>query len=518
MSQPPNPSHEGDDEQRLRPRPIARPSVDPAAASAFGRPRGVEGSFDALTRPGDVTGNGDRTGGAGGPVLAPPTPESLAQAFGRPPGERDVVLQRPDGSDGTAAETPVNAGDEDDDPLWASEADPWRDPGAAAVLGRPAVGDAETDEGSAKPQGAQLSLPEVLFGRRVKPVALGLLAVIALLIGAAGGLVGWGVASTGDELTGELNVAEAEAAKERPAGSIAGIAQRVAPAVVSLEITSGQDGGVGSGVMIDSDGYVLTNHHVVSQAVDSEDAEITAVFTDGTRAGAEVVGTDPKTDLAVIKVNVSNPVVIEVGKSADIAPGDSVVAVGSPFGLENTVTEGIVSAVGRPVTAPGQNGDTNVTYDAIQTDAAINPGNSGGALVDSRGALVGINSMIRTVGEGEGGSIGLGFAIPVDQAMRIADDLIKDGKVQHADIGVNAASVSANSSEGAQVQNVRGQGPAAKAGIKEGDVITKVGDRQVRNAAELTVAVREHDVGETVPVRLVRGGRALTVDVTLGSD
>src|SRR5690606_5272462 len=223
-------------------------------------------------------------------------------------------------------------------------------------------------------------------------------------------------------------------------------------------------------------------------------------------------------DLAVIKVNVSDPVVIEVGKSSDLAPGDGVVAVGSPFGLENTVTEGIVSAVDRPVTAPGENGDPNVTYDAIQTDAAINPGNSGGALVDSRGALVGINSMIRTVGEGEGGSIGLGFAIPVDQAMRIADSLIRDGEVKHADIGVNAASVSANTSEGAQVQNVRGQGPAARAGIREGDVITKVGERQVRNAAELTVAVREHEVGDTVPVRLVRDGRALTVDVTLGSD
>ncbi|GAA1246191.1 trypsin-like peptidase domain-containing protein [Prauserella halophila] len=515
MSQPPTPSHEGDEEQRLRPRPIARPSVDSAAASAFGRPRGVEGSFDALSHPGSATGNGNAPGnGAAGPVLAPPTPESLAQAFGRPPGADDVVLQRADGTDG--GET--GAADTDEAPLWTSEADPWRDPGAPAVLGRPAVTGSDAGAEAATAPGAQLSLPEVLFGRRVKPAALAILAVIAVLLGGAGGLVGWAVATTGDELTGELDVAEADAAKERPAGSIAGIAKRVAPAVVSLEVTSGRSGGVGSGVMIDSDGYVLTNHHVVSQAAEADGADIAAVFIDGTRAGAEVVGTDPKTDLAVIKVNVSDPVVLEVGKSSDIAPGDGVVAVGSPFGLENTVTEGIVSAVGRPVTAPGENGDANVTYDAIQTDAAINPGNSGGALVDSRGALVGINSMIRTVGEGEGGSIGLGFAIPVDQAMRIAEDLISDGEVQHADIGVNAASVSAGSSEGAQVQHVQGQGPAGKAGVQEGDVITKVGERQVRNAAELTVAVREHEVGDTVPVRLVRSGRALTVDVTLGSD
>ena len=511
MSQPPNSSQEGQEdgrEPRLRPRPISRPAVDPAAAATFGRPRGVAGSFDTLSA-------GRGTSEQAPAVSAPPAPESLAEAFSRPPGADDVVLQRPHGDHtGDGRRDP-----DGEEPLWGSDTDPWRDPGAGAVLSTPAV-TAPDDEGedTDKPRGAQLSLPEVLFGRRVKPVALALLAVIALGIGAAGGLVGWAVGTTGDELRGELNVAEAEAAKERPAGSIAGIAQRVAPAVVSIEVTSGQNGGVGSGVVIDSDGYVLTNHHVISQAVGSDGSDISAVFTDGTRVKAQVVGTDPKTDLAVIKVNVSDPVVIEVGKSSDLAPGDGVVAVGSPFGLENTVTEGIVSAVDRPVTAPGENGDPNVTYDAIQTDAAINPGNSGGALVDSRGALVGINSMIRTVGEGEGGSIGLGFAIPVDQAMRIADSLIRDGEVKHADIGVNAASVSANTSEGAQVQNVRGQGPAARAGIREGDVITKVGERQVRNAAELTVAVREHEAGDTVPVRLVRDGRALTVDVTLGSD
>ncbi len=359
----------------------------------------------------------------------------------------------------------------------------------------------------------------MLFGRRVRPTALALLGVVALLVGALGGAVGWALANAGDALTGELEIAEARHGKERPAGSVAAIADRVAPAVVSIEVESGQAGGVGSGVVIDGQGYVLTNHHVVAQAVDNENTEVRAVFTDGTRVPGRIVGTDPKTDLAVLKVDVANPVVIRIGDSGALAPGDAVMAIGSPFGLENTVTEGIVSALNRPVTAPGEDGNPAVTYDAIQTDAAINPGNSGGALVDSTGALVGINSMIRTVGSGgEGGSIGLGFAIPVNQAIEISEQLIADGQVEHAAIGVNAASVSATASEGAQIRNVVEGGPAARAGIAEGDVITKVGDRRVRTAAELTVAVREHDIGEAVPVRLVRGGRPLTVEVTLGSD
>jgi S1-C subfamily serine protease len=505
--------HPGARENRLGPRPLQRPAVDPAQSATFRRPQGVEGAFDTLHSPDSPSGHDRESGNSF--TLAPPPPESLAEAFRRPPGADDVVLQRPnDGND---------TGPDPADPLWSAPADPWRDPGSGAMLGGPAVrsdSDADSADARERPSGALLSLPELLFGRRVRPRALTLLGVVALLVGVAGGLVGWGLANAGNSLTGELNIAEAQAGKERPAGSIAGITRRVAPAVVSIEVKSGQSGGVGSGVVIDPQGYVLTNNHVVSLAARDEKAEITAVFTDGTRGSAEIVGQDPKTDLAVIKVDVSNPVVIEIGSSEDLAAGDTVIAVGSPFGLENTVTEGIVSALHRPVTAPGENGEPPVTYDAIQTDAAINPGNSGGALVDSTGALVGINSLIRTVGgaEGEGGSIGLGFAIPIDQAIEIATALIRDGEVKHPEIGVNAASVAANSSEGAQIQNVTEGGPAAQAGIAEGDVVIEVGDRTVRNAAELTVAVREHEIGEVVPIKIVRQGRPLTVDVTLGSD
>ncbi|NKQ57880.1 PDZ domain-containing protein [Amycolatopsis sp. K13G38] len=507
MSQP-NTPEENSREPRLAPRPLDRPPVDPAQAATFGRPRGVEGAFDKLYAPGSR--NGEQV------ITKPPAPESLAEAFGRPQGAEDVLLQRPGDDSGR----PKGAAPES--PMWTTSSDPWRDPGAPAVLGGPALdADDDAEDDDERPRGPLLSLPEMLFGRRVKPTALALLGVVCLLIGAVGGLVGWGIARAGSSLTGSATISEAQAGKERAPGSIAEIAHRVAPAVVSIEVVSGESGSVGSGVVIDPKGYAITNNHVISMATSDPQAKITAVFTDGTRAQAQVVGTDPKTDLAVIKVGVSNPTVLQVGKSANLQPGDSVIAIGSPLGLQNTVTSGIVSALHRPVTAQGENGQPPVTYDAIQTDAPINRGNSGGALVDSTGALVGINSSIRTdsgdSGQG-GGSIGIGFAIPVDDAIKIARELISNGQVKHADIGINAASVAAETSEGAQVLNVADNGPAARAGIAEGDVITKVGDRTVRNAAELTVAVRAHNIGEVVPVQLVRQGRPLVLDVTLGSD
>ncbi|SNR39066.1 serine protease, S1-C subfamily, contains C-terminal PDZ domain [Haloechinothrix alba] len=518
--QPRRDGQEPQDEGRLEPRPLYKPDVDPAWSAAFARPEGVSGSFDTSSAWRAAPESRDARSG----VQAPPVP--LAEAFSRPAEDAaggaateapGTSLQRP--PEEASPRDPVS--NEPEPALWSHPSDPWRDPGAAAVLGGPArAADAGTSaETPGGGSAGMLSLSEVLFGRQVKPRALALLGVIALLLGSAGGAIGWWIGSTGSELTGEVTIAEAEAGKERPAGSVSEIVQRVAPAVVSIEVAAGPQGGVGSGVVVDGDGYVMTNHHVVASAVEDSDQEVTVVFTDGTRAEADIVGSDPKTDLAVLKVNVSNPTVIEVGSSAELTPGDSVIAVGSPFGLENTVTQGIVSAVDRPITAPGQGGDPAVTYDAIQTDAAINPGNSGGALVDSTGALVGINSLIRTGdAQGGGGSIGLGFAIPIDDAVEISESLIEDGSVTHAWLGVRAGSVSSGSSQGAQVQEVEEDGPAADAGISEGDVITGVGERTVRDAAELVVAVREHQPDDVVPMDVVRDGRQLTVDVTLGSD
>jgi S1-C subfamily serine protease len=236
------------------------------------------------------------------------------------------------------------------------------------------------------------------------------------------------------------------------------------------------------------------------------------------RAAAQIVGRDPKTDLAVVKVEVANPVVATFGSSAGLVVGDGVIAIGSPLGLVGTVTEGIVSAVDRPVRLDGSGTDTNAVIDAIQTDAAINPGNSGGPLVDSTGAVVGINTAIRSIGMGEGGSIGLGFAIPIDDARGIAEELIRTGTVTHAELGVNARSVSDGTTDGAQVQNVQQGGAAEAAGILEGDVITRLAGRPIAGADELVVAFREHNPGDTVEVQLIREGRPLTVSVVLGSD
>jgi S1-C subfamily serine protease len=491
-----------DDRPRLGPRPLHRPDVDPGAAAVFGRPTGVDGAFSpqAAQRP-----------AFGELKTAPPAPESLASAFGRPDGSQELLQRPPDDELGAGGVDP-----------WDSDAahDPWRDPAAGAIIGPPAVGpdrDGDGDKPAAKPAAQLLSLPEVLFGRRVKVSALVFLAVFALVIGVGGGIAAYFVADRGDQLYSDATLAEVQPVKERPPGSVADIAKRVRPAVVTIEVRSDQGSGVGSGAVIDSAGYILTNEHVVTLGgVVTQGQRITVVFNDGQRAEAKLVGADPKMDLAVVKVDTDVSTVIQLGKSSDLAVGDTVLAIGSPLGETDTVTQGIVSALNRPIVVGEEDGQPAV-YDAIQTDAAINHGNSGGPLVDSSGALVGINTSIIST-SAEGGSIGLGYAIPIDDARPVAEALIQTGKVNHADLGVNAASVSAETAEGARIQNVREGGAAAQAGIQQNDVIRKVGDRVIANAAELIVAVRHYKIGDTVPVVLARDGRELTVQVTLQSD
>ncbi|MBV8993515.1 MAG: trypsin-like peptidase domain-containing protein [Pseudonocardiales bacterium] len=482
------------------------PEVDPAAAQAFGRPAGVQGAF------------ADQQDGTRQPwTTSPPPPQELAAAFSRPP-ESPEQLQRPPGRNGVRP-----AGQRGDDDFWPRGAvhDPWRDPHAAAVLGPPAVAQHHGGDGEPPPPGARLSVAEVLFGGRVSNLALAALAAVALLIGGVGGLVGRLTAEVGTLLNDPgATLVQTEPAIQRPAGSVAAVAGRVLPAVVSLEFRVGDQGGFGSGVVIDSHGYVLTNNHVVAPAATIPQATLEAVFSDGTRLPARIVGRDPKTDLAVVKVEVANPTVAQLGRSSGLKQGDSVIAIGSPLGLAGTVTSGIVSAVDRPVRLEAEGGQGNAVIDAIQTDAAINPGNSGGALVDAAGAVVGINTAIlRAQGASDGGgSIGLGFAIPIDTARTIAQELIRTGHYQHAELGINAASVTDGRSDGARVQNVQRGSAAAEAGILENDVITKVGNRAVGSADALTVAIHERAIGERVPISLVRDGRPLVVTVTLKSD
>jgi S1-C subfamily serine protease len=409
-----------------------------------------------------------------------------------------------------------------EDDFWPQGAghDPWRDPWAAAVLGAPAVRPREAGADEPPRPGARLSVSDVLFGRRLSSWALATLAAVALLIGGVGGLVGRLTAEGGTLLNDPgITLAQVQPSIDRPAGSVAAVAGRVLPAVVSLEYRVGDQGGFGSGVVIDGHGYLLTNNHVVAPAADIPHSTLEAVFSDGTRLPARIVGRDPKTDLAVVKVEVANLTVAQLGRSSALKQGDPVIAIGSPLGLAGTVTSGIISAVDRPVRLEAEGGQGNAVIDAIQTDAAINPGNSGGPLVDAAGAVVGINTAIRTLGTSDsGGSIGLGFAIPIDSARTIAQELIRTGHYQHPELGVNVASVTDGRSDGARVQNVQQGSAAAEAGILENDVITKVGNRAVGTADALTVAVRERAIGERVPISLIRDGRPLVVTVTLKSD
>ncbi|MDT7743192.1 MAG: hypothetical protein QOE59_2270, partial [Actinomycetota bacterium] len=450
---------------------------DREMAAAFGRP--PDGSDGAGSTTAADAHRPDRTG-TREPSVA------LASAFGRPQGAPET-LQRP-------AE-PSGRSDHAADDLWdgeAAERDPWRDPSAPVELGAPAVREGEPGP-DRRAVGPRLSARELLFGRRVAPSALVLLAVVALLVGAVGGVVGHLTAEGSDALIDPgATLAQVDPGKERPAGSVSDVAGRVLPAVVSIEVRSGTTGGTGSGVVIDPRGDIVTNNHVVSLAATDPRATLEAVFASGLRATARIVGRDPETDIAVIKVVVANPVVAQLGQSSDLRVGDGVIAIGSPLGLAGTVTTGIVSALRRPVRLDAESADANPVIDAIQTDAAINPGNSGGALVDSTGAVVGINSAIRTLGgtdsSGQGGSIGLGFAIPIDDARIIAQSLIQTGTFTHTDLGVNAKSVTDGTADGAQILNVVQGGPASRAGVLEGDVITKVDDRPIASADELTVA------------------------------
>ena len=382
---------------------------------------------------------------------------ALVSAFGRP-GAGGDPLQRP--------ARPTDPPYGDDSPFWTGEAadrDPWRDPDAAAELGGPALGEPSTTRAGAA-TGPRLSARELVLGRRVQPTALAVLAVVALLVGAVGGVAGYAVAGGADDLVDPgATLAQVEPGRERPPGSVSDIAGRVVPAVVSLEVRSGSSGGTGSGVVVDPDGHIVTNDHVVSLAATDPRATLEAVFASGVRAPARVVGRDPQTDIAVVKVELADPVVAQLGRSADLRrrrrDRHRVAA-----GAGGPVTEGIVSSVKRPVRLDAETGDSNPVIDAIQTDAAINPGNSGGALVDTTGAVVGINTAIRTLGGGEGGSIGLGFAIPIDDARTIAESIIRTGGYVHSDLGVNAKSVTDGTSDGAQVLNVRQGGPARAPG------------------------------------------------------
>ncbi|MEV0924138.1 trypsin-like peptidase domain-containing protein [Streptomyces spongiicola] len=520
-----NPYRPADEAVEPRHRP-AEAAVDnpyrPADEAVEPPPYEVEAAVESGRRPADAPAAG-YTGEAMRPLHEPD--EHHTPPYGDPgPWAPAPPVQHPAGAGGTPPGYPAGGGFPGSAPEPASAPGPlpqaapaagqWRQYDPWGASGAPLIGTGE---------------PPRRKSRRGTAFAAGLL--FALLAGVLGGGVGAYLERNGGITTVELPQAGPENTDRAP-GSVAGIAASALPGVVTLHVSGGGEQGTGTGFVLDAQGHILTNNHVVSPAGSSGDISVT--FSGGETARATLVGKDSGYDLAVVRVRgVSGLRPLPLGNSDNVRVGDPVVAIGAPFDLQNTVTAGIISAKERPITAGGEKGDgSDISYvDALQTDAPINPGNSGGPLVDSKARVIGINSAIRAAdggsgpdsGSGQAGSIGLGFAIPINQGKRVAEELINTGKATHPVIGVSldmqysgdGARVGEKGRDGAP--SVIAGGPAAEAGIRPGDVITKVDGQRVHNGEELIVKIRAHRPGDRLELTLLRDGGERTRTVTLGS-
>lgn len=387
---------------------------------------------------------------------------------------------------------------------------------APAAGGVPPYGPTATQPGSTGPRKRRTWVPVVSA------------AAAAAILGAAATGVAFGIG--GDELGGTRPASLAEIGRDATdtvpvAGSTnedpdwQAVAQAVAPSVVAIEVSTGQGGSQGSGVIVDEDGHIVTNNHVVGGA---QGGKVQVTLTDGRLFEATVVGTDPTTDLAVVKLDDApdDLVAAALGDSAKVVVGQAVMAVGNPLGLANTVTTGIVSAVDRPVSTSAQDGSQATVTNAIQIDAAVNPGNSGGPLFDAQGRVIGINSSIATMSQ-QSGSIGLGFAIPVDLVKNIATQLIDDGSAEHAFLGVSLSDGTATADgvtrRGAVVEEVSADSPASQADLQVEDVIVAIDGKAVGGAESLTAYVRALASGDESTLTVVRDGKTTEVDVTLAT-
>ncbi len=410
------------------------------------------------------------------------------------------------------------------DPWWSGPADPWASPpayGEPVPTGAVAWGYPTGPVGDTRP---------IDVARRPWVFFTTILAT-ALIAGSVGGYLGSRGASDAVPSAASLRDSSASLGSDlpvtpvaRPATSVAGIASRVLRSVVNISVENGVEGGTGSGVVLRADGYVLTNNHVVEGLTAGGTIVVSFNGAGQVDLPADIVGLDPETDLAVIKVRGSKHQLTPaaLGSSGNLVVGDPVVAIGSPLGLAGTVTSGIISALNRTVRVPAEDGSAGTPlFNAIQTDAAINPGNSGGALVDMSGRVIGINSAIATLGgssaDTQSGSIGVGFAIPIDEARSIAEQLIRTGKATHPAIGVSATTVGAdgNGPQGARLGEITAGGAAARAGLKSGDVITQVNGKVVTSIDTLIVRLRAFRVGDTVTVTYLRGGQKRTAQIVL---
>ncbi|WP_437071729.1 trypsin-like peptidase domain-containing protein [Streptomyces sp. enrichment culture] len=488
--------------------PVQHPATTPSHGTAIPAPplpQGPEISAVPLPHGTETT----TPPGTGTPGTAMSAPAPTAPGDAMPP---SPVHGTPHPNP-TATAAPTPGG-----PLPPAPDDPWRryDPWAAAAAG------------PLQQTGAAVPSKEQRARRARKGLVLGAV-LLALVSGGIGGAVGAYL-----ERNGGIGGVELPQAGEEPAGrdpdSVAGIAARALPSVVTLHVSGSEQSGTGTGFVLDDRGHILTNNHVVEPA--GEDGEITVTFHSGDTAEAELVGGDTGYDLAVVRVKgVRGLKPVPLGNSDNVQVGDPVVAIGAPFDLAGTVTFGIISAKQRPITAGGEKGDgSDISYvDALQTDAPINPGNSGGPLLDSRGRVIGINSAIRSAGDGgdsdggQAGSIGLGFAIPVNQGKRVAEELINTGRATHPVIGItldmdysgDGARVGTGTSGGRPPVTVGG--PGDRAGIEPGDVITEVDGQRVHSGEELIVKIRAHRPGDRLELTIERDGKERTVSLVLGS-
>lgn len=354
-----------------------------------------------------------------------------------------------------------------------------------------------------------------------RPLRLGLVGLLAgaLLGGAAGAgvtVLGAADGGAGSSAVSRVDVLETS----RTTTDVAAASATAAPSVVTVYVAGRSGSGSGSGVVLTEDGFVVTNHHVVAAAAGGGAVQVRTA--DGALHDAAVVGTEPSLDLAVLRVaGAASLTPATFADSDDVVVGDLAVAIGAPLGLSQTVTDGIVSATHRAVSPGGDDAEAAV-IDAIQTDAAINPGNSGGALVDRTGAVIGINTAIASVPAGpgqagSGGNIGVGFAIPSNTAHRIATEIVRDGSASTAVLGVRATTVTDGQvATGAELAEVQAGSPAAE-GLRPGDVVTAVGDRQVTTSTDLTAAIRRAAPGDTVVLTVLRGGESARHEVVLSS-
>jgi putative serine protease PepD len=358
------------------------------------------------------------------------------------------------------------------------------------------------------------TLTPVIPLKRVAQVTWYMALAMSLIAGLVGALVGKVAFDNSPHLVTSNKVID------RAPNSISGIAAKVSPSVVEIDSTTSTGTDTGTGFFIESNGYIMTNNHVIEAAV-LDKSKITVKLSNNREYTATVVGRDTSYDLAILKIDVSGAPALVLGNSDNVQVGDPVIAIGSPLGLQGTVTSGIISAKNRPVTTSSDNtAGESAFIDALQTDAAINPGNSGGPLVDATGAVIGVNSAIASLGNsisGQPGSIGLGFAIPINQAKKQADQLIKTGTSHYPIVGMSLDSNFAG--PGAKIANIStailAGGPAEKAGLKAGDIILAIDGQNIETANDLIVAIRAHSIGDSVTLKYQRGSVTKSVQLTL---